>query len=92
MTLKEDWRKEKEEVIIGAVAGMVGYFIFAKFNTSGINPLRTMAIQSQGLIDKLVILPPDNIATIKVMLTFVIFGAIVGLVIGKWFNPIKWGK
>lgn len=91
LNIKANFKKAREEMLIGGLGGGISYFVYARYNN--INPLRTFALQSQGIIDKVwTTLPTENLITLKVMFMFIVIGIVVGSIVGVWFNPLKWGR
>lgn len=89
--LKQDFKKAREEIFLGGVGGGIVYYLYAWKNN--INPLRTFAMDSSGLIDKVVtFIPAENLATLKVMLMFVFAGIFIGALVGIVWNPFTFFK
>ena len=89
--LKADWNKTKEEVILGGVGGVVSYFVYARFYN--INPLRAVALLSQGIIDRVITtIPVESLATLKVQILFIFAGAVLGFIVGKLYDPFTFLK
>jgi len=78
--IKEYWNQNKDGALYGAVVGGIGWYIYAHYYN--VNPLRESMIQSIGIIDKVLsYMPKENLVTLKVMLLFVLGGAIVGMIV-----------
>lgn len=78
--IKDYWNDNKNGALYGAFVGIVAWYVYSHY--ANINPLRASMMSSVGLMDKMMsYLPKENLATLKVMLLFVVGGAIIGMVI-----------
>lgn len=88
MGIKTFLKKNKEGAILGAFLGAAGYYAYNHFYN--INPLRAIMMDSSGLIDKAMdYMPIENLATLKVMLLFIIGGMLTGIIIDSVWHPRK---
>lgn len=87
MKIKQYFKDNKEGAIGGALVGAVGYFAYSKY--MNMRPLRQMMMDSSGLIDKVITyMPKENLAAFKLMILFVIIGAVAGMIFDSytdWF-------
>lgn len=88
MGIKTYLRRNKEGIIGGGAIGVFVGFYYLKYQN--INPFRAMMMDTSGLLDKaLSYMPKEDLATLKVILLFMILGIIGGALIDSIWRPRK---
>lgn len=90
-TIKQYWEEtkkflfvNKEGALFGAIAGFIAFWF-----TKGTGATQMAAINSMGLIDVVVGKTVDiiTIANVKLGLTYILIGALIGMVIDMVYKP-----
>ena len=84
-------KKQKEGIGIGALVGLAAFFFY--FYTAKLNSVIAMSAVNPTVFDTIakpfLAIPTLQMATIKVALAFMLFGALIGLVLDAIFYPNK---